>query len=131
MRDSEKVPVVLVAANQDFLNDLRDALVDTNLALLHAQTKTEAITLLERLTSEIHLAIVELELPDFGAWDLIRKLTFEKPLKIIATTSTYPEQHFERIKGLGVDAVVPTAIPPEEWVKTVEAVLATTTSASA
>ena len=58
MRDGEKAPVVLVAANQDFLNDLRDALVDTNLALLHAQTKTEAITLLERLTSEIHLAIV-------------------------------------------------------------------------
>jgi len=123
MRDSEKAPVVLVAANQDFLNDLRNALEDTNLSLLHAPSKTEAMTLLERLKSRIELAIIELELPEFGAWDLIRKLTFEKPLKIIATTSTFPETFFGKIKDIGVDVVVAKAIPAEAWRKTVEEAL--------
>src|SRR5712692_2285556 len=138
MRESEKPPVaeaakqplitqliVLVAAKEDLLNDLRDALANTHVALLHASTKQEAIALLECLRSGINIAIVELELPDFGGWDLIRQLTFlpNKPVKIIATTSMYPEPFFEKIKQIGVDAVVPKAMPPEAWVKTVEAVL--------
>ena len=125
MRDSEKAPVVLVAANKEFLNDLRNALEDTNLSLLHAQTKTEAITLLERLTSKIQLAIVELELPDFCGWDLIRQLTLlpNKPMKLIATTSMFPEHFFGKIKDIGVDVVVAKAIPAEAWRKTVEEAL--------
>ncbi len=125
MRVSEKALIVLVAAKEELLNDLIDALADSNVALLHASTKQEAIALLERLKSEINIAIVELELPDFGGWDLIRQLTFlpNKPLKIIATTSVYPEPFFEKIKQIGVDAVVSKTMPPEGWVKTVEAVL--------
>jgi DNA-binding response OmpR family regulator len=124
MRESEKAPVVLVAAKEDLLNNLRDALANTNFALLHASTKQAAIALLERLRSEISLAIVELELPDFDGWDLIRQLSFLKPMKIIATTSVYPERFFGKIKEIGVDAVVATAIPSEAWLKTVEGVLA-------
>ena len=125
MRVSEKALIVLVAAKEELLNDLIDALADSNVALLHASTKQEAIALLERLKSEINIAIVELELPDFGGWDLIRQLTFlpNKPVKIIATTSVYPEPFFEKIKEIGVDAVAPKTMPAEAWVKTVEAVL--------
>ena len=43
MRESEKGPVVLVAAKEDLLNDLKDALSNTNFLLLHAPTKQEAI----------------------------------------------------------------------------------------
>ena len=58
MGESEKSSIVLVAAKEDVLNNLRDALADTNLALLHAQTKHEAIALVGRLKSEIDLAII-------------------------------------------------------------------------
>ena len=125
MRKRKKTATVLVAAKEDLLNNLNDALADTNFVLLHASTKREAIVLLQRRRSEINLAIVELELPDFGGWDLIRRLTFRprKSVKVIATTSAYPEQYFERIKEIGVDAVVPKAIPQEAWRQTVEAML--------
>jgi CheY-like chemotaxis protein len=133
MPDSDKTAFVLIAAKEDLLNNLRDALTDTNLALLHAQTRLEAIAILEQLKSQIDLAIIELELPDFDGWDLIRRLTFlpTKPVKIIATTSMYPEPLFEKIKELGVDAVVPKAIPAETWRKTVEAVLGKTENTAA
>jgi len=125
MRERENAPVVLVAAKEDLLNDLRDALSNTNFLLLHAPTKQEAIALLERLRSEISIAVIELELPDFGGWDLIRRLTFlpDKPVKIIAATSLYPEPFFAKIREIGVDAVVRKAITPEAWVQTVRAVL--------
>ena len=125
MHDGEKAAVVLVAANKEFLNDLRDALANTNFLLLHASTKQEANAVLERVKSDIDIAIVELELPDFGGWDLIRQLTLlpNRPVKLIATTSMFPEPFFGKIKEIGVDAVVAKAIPPEAWLKTVEAVL--------
>jgi DNA-binding response OmpR family regulator len=66
MHNGEKARIVLVAAKEDLLNSLRDALKETDLALLHAQTKHEAVVLLERLKSEIDLAIIDLELPDLG-----------------------------------------------------------------
>jgi len=107
MSDGEKVVVVLVAAKQDLHSYLRDALAETNLALLHASTKEEAVAVLERLKSQIDLAIIELELPDLGGWDLIRQLTWQpkKPMKIIATTSVFPEPFFGKVKELGVDEV--------------------------
>ena len=125
MPEREKAPIVLVAASQDTLRSIRDALTDTNLALLHAKTKDEAIAVLKRLKFKIDLAIVELEFSNFDSWDLIRRLKglSENPVKIIATTSMYPEPFFGKIKATGVDAVVPIAIPPEKWRKTVEAVL--------
>ena len=126
MPERGKAPIVLVAASQDTLRSIRDALTDTNLAfLLHAKTKDEAIAALKRLKFNIDLAIVELELSNFDSWDLIRRLKglSENPVKIIATTSMYPEPFFGKIKETGVDAVVPTDMPPEEWRKTVEAML--------
>ena len=125
MQNGEKARVVLVAADEDLLNYLRVALDDTDLALLYASTKQEAISVIERLKSTIEIAIIELELSNLEGWDLIRRILFlpEKPLKIIATTSTFSEGFYGKIKAIGVDAVVPRDIPPEAWRKTVKALL--------
>jgi DNA-binding NarL/FixJ family response regulator len=121
MPERENAPIVLVAAREELVNKLRTALEDT-VGLLHAETHHEAITLLERLRTEISLAIVQLE--HSNGWGLIEDLTRSpKSLKIIATTAVYPTPVLEKVKNLGVDAVVLDAIPPEEWRKTVEAVL--------
>ena len=125
MHNGEKARIVLVAAKEDLLNNLREALRDTDLALLHAQTKHEAVVLLERLKSEIDLAIIDLELPDLGGLDLIEQLTQHPRItvKIIATTSVYPAPELAKVIDLGVDAVVPETVSTEKWRITVEAVL--------
>ena len=127
MRQSERVATVLVAAHGDVLETVKAALTDTNIALLHAQTRREAIDVLELRNYELDLAIVELELPEFGALVLITQLRWYLPpvVPIIATTSLYPEPVIEETVGqLGVDAVMPKAIPPAEWRRIVEAALA-------
>ena len=125
MPNGENASIVLVAAKEELLNNLKDALADTQVALLHAQNHREAIALLERLRTEIDLAIIELELPDSGGWELIGSLRRHpnNPVKIIATTSRYPVSVLGKLIGLDVDAAVPEALAPEEWRKTVEAVL--------
>jgi len=123
-RADEKAQIVLVAAKEDLLDNLKDALAGTQIALLHAETQQQAIALLESLKSEIALAIIELELS--GGFDLIGQLTRppRKPVKIIATTSIYSKPFLEKVKELGVDAVVPEEILPKAWRETVETVLA-------
>ena len=126
MRDDERVPIVLVAAKADVLNNIKDALSDTDIALLYAETKHEAIALLECLKNEIDLVIIELELPDFGAWEIIRQFRrrrLQKPLKILATTSLYDSLELDDVLGRGIDAVVPKGLPPEDWRRTVEIAL--------
>ena len=120
-----EAPMVLVAAKEDLLNNLKDALADTQVALLHAQNQREAIALLERLRTEIDLAIIELELPSSGGWELIGHLRRHpnNPVKIIATTALFPEAVLGKLLDLDVDAAVPETLPPEEWRKTVDAVL--------
>jgi DNA-binding response OmpR family regulator len=128
MRDNERVPIVLVAAKADVLNNIKDALSDTDIALLCAHTKHEAIGLLERLKNEIDLAIIELELPDFGAWEIIRQFRrrrLQKPVKLLATTSLYHSLELDNVGGLGIDVVVQKGLPPAEWRRTVETVLGT------
>lgn len=121
----QKTILVLVAAREGLLIKLREALAETNLALLHAETQGEAIALLEKLSSDIDLAIIQLEFVELGARDLIGQLTrpSEKPLKIIAATSLYPEKVRGMVGELGVDAVVPEAMSRAEWRKTVESML--------
>ncbi len=123
MLDSETATMVLVPGKEDFLNKLRDALANTNIALLHAETHRDAINLLERLRSEISLAIIELE--HSQGWDLIAALrrNSPKPVKLIATTRLYPAPILRKLIDIGVDAAVPVGLPGEEWRKTVEAVL--------
>ena len=95
--------ILIAGRHEDVLNILEEQLAVTNYALLHARTGEEAIALLERLKSKIELAIIDLELPDFSGWDLIGRLTLHdrKPLKIIATTSIYPQPVLEKVKEMG------------------------------
>jgi hypothetical protein len=62
----ENIPIVLVAAKDDVLNNIRDLLLDTKLKLLCAKTKDEAISLLGRIKSTIGLAILKLDQPEFA-----------------------------------------------------------------
>ena len=125
MLNGEKTRIVLVAAKEDLLNNLRDALGATDLALLHAQTKHQAVVLFERLKSEIDLAIIDLDSQHLAALDLIEQLTRHPrmPMKIIATTTRYSKAVLAKVIDLGVDAVVPEAVSPEKWRITIEAVL--------
>lgn len=101
----KKTRTVLVAGNGHCRSRLTDAVADTDLELLHASTKQEAIELIELLRSEIAVAIIELEL-------------------ISATTSTYPELFSPKVQAFGIDAVVQTVMPAVGWVRTIEALLA-------
>ena len=74
MRDGEKVPIVLIAAKEFWLNNISHALADANVELLCAETKHEAIGPLERIMCELDLTVVELALPDVDSWDLIKQL---------------------------------------------------------
>jgi CheY-like chemotaxis protein len=124
---------ILIADRQeDLLNVLKEELAATNYALLHAINGEEAVAFLEQLKSRIELAIIDLELPDFGGWDLIGQLTLHdrKPLKIIATTSIRSKALLKKIKALGVDAVVQKPAAHEDWRTTLETVLAQAQAAS-
>jgi CheY-like chemotaxis protein len=118
--------ILIADHHEDVLNILEEQLATTNYALLHARNGAEAIALLERLKSKIELAIINLELPGFSGWDLIGRLTLHdrKPLKIIATTSLHPQPVLEKIKELGVDAVVRKPMTALEWRTTFETVMA-------
>ena len=118
--------ILIADHHEDVLKILEKQLATTDYALLHDRNGAEAIALLERLKSKIEVAIVNLELPDFSGWDLIGRLTIHdrKPLKIIATTSIHPQPVLERIKEMGVDAVVRKPMPHDEWRTTLEKVLA-------
>jgi DNA-binding response OmpR family regulator len=132
MRDDQKVPIVLIAAKAEVLDNIRNALADTNMALLYAETQHEAIAMVERLKNEIDLAIIELELPDYGAWELIRQFRWrlQKPVKILATTSLYHSPELDNVGGLTFDAVIPKGVPPEDWRRKVKMLLRTHESTS-
>jgi len=118
-------PIVLVAANVDLSDLLNGALADTDVALLHAQSKQEVIAVLERVKSRFDLAIIDLELPDFDGWDLIGRLTQppRRVVKTIAATFIYSESLAKQIIALGVDIVTSRAMAIEEWRKIVETAL--------
>ena len=120
--------ILIADDDEDVFNVLKEQLAETDYALLHAKNGEEAIALLERLKSKIELAIIDLELPEQSGWDLISRLTLHdrKPVKIIATTSIYPEPVLEKMKEMGIDTVVRKPIPNEEWRTTLEIVMAGT-----
>jgi CheY-like chemotaxis protein len=118
--------ILIADHNEDVLNILQEQLSATNYALLYAQNGEEAIAFLDRLKSKIELVIIDLELPNLSAWDLIGRLTIHdrRPIKIVATTSIYPQPVLEKMKEMGVDAVVRKPMPHDEWRTTLEKVLA-------
>jgi CheY-like chemotaxis protein len=120
------LPILFADHREEVFNILKEQLETTNYIVLHARSGEEAIALLERLKSKIVLAIIDLDLPGQSGWDLIGRLTLHdrKPLKIVATTSVYSKPALDKMKELGVNAVVRKPIRNEEWRTTVEAVMA-------
>ena len=118
---------ILVADTSDaLLGILKKELATTDYALLHAKDGQEAIDYLDRLKSEIDLAIIELQLPVVSGHDVIWQLVRRKepkPTRIIATTAVDAPLLKQVVEELGVAAVVRTPIPVQKWRKTIEAVL--------
>jgi CheY-like chemotaxis protein len=117
---------ILVADSSDeFVESLRNVLPNTEYILLQAKDGREAIEYFERL-KQIDLAIIELELSVVNGFDVIGRLTKKrsKATKIIATTTRFNGSSLERVKELGVDAMVCKPIPHEEWRTTLETVMA-------
>src|SRR6266852_2035548 len=98
-------PCILVADTNDaFLDILREELVTTDYAVLHAKDGQEAIDYLELLKSEIDLAIIELELPVVSGLYVIWRLVGRnqpKPTRIIATTAVNGPLLKQVVKELG------------------------------
>ena len=121
--------ILVASCDGNFIEGLRKALATTNYGLLHAKDGQEAIDYLNVLRADIHLAIITLELPVRSGLDLIWTLVRQKqpkPLKIIAVShpTVYHGPLLEKVaKKFGVDAVVRQPMAPQEWRKTVEAVL--------
>jgi CheY-like chemotaxis protein len=124
MRDGEKVPIVLIAAKEFWLNNISHALADANVELLCAETKHEAIGPLERIMCELDLTVVELALPDVDSWGLIKQLRqgLQKPVTITTTTAVnspaipaIPAIVVGAVRELGVYAIVPKATQAEGW----------------
>jgi CheY-like chemotaxis protein len=115
------VPIILIAdRNDDALKYLKEELATTEYALLHAKDGQEALSIVETQTSEIAVAVIELELPGMDSLNLIGRLTTRepKPKKIIATTFLESERLFEIAKHMGADAIVRKPRPEETWVGT-------------
>src|SRR5215510_12602531 len=110
--------LILIADRSElFFSSLHNALETTDYAFVHARNGEEAMRLHDLLKSEIDLAIIELELPASGGFDVIERFTQRgpKPKKIIATSSIFPQSFLEHVKSLGVDAVVRKPITLQAW----------------
>src|SRR5260370_22590398 len=110
--------IVLIAdSSETFFRSLHDALETTDYAFVYDRYGEEAIRLHDLLKSQIDLAIIELELPDSGGFEVIERFTQRgpKPRKIIATSSIFPQSFLEHVRSLGVDAVVRKPITLQAW----------------
>src|SRR5947207_9313079 len=118
--------IILVADSGCLDSSLKEALAPTGYALLHVSNPREAIATLDLLSSEILLAVIEARFLAENGCDLIRWLERRgqrKQVKIILTTIRDRPLSAEVMKELGGHALVCKPMPPEEWRKTVDAVL--------
>ncbi len=120
MDNTSNPAIILIADSSEALfNSLQDALETTDYAFVYARNAEEAIRLHDLLKSEIDLAIIELELPASGGFEVIERFTQRgpKPRKIIATSSIFPQALLEQVRPLGVDAVVRKPITLQAWIQ--------------
>jgi CheY-like chemotaxis protein len=112
--------IILIADSSEALfNSLQDALETTDYACVYARNGEEAIRLHDLLKSEIDLAIIELELPASGGFEVIEQFTQRgpKPRKIVATSSIFPPSFLEHVRRLGVDAAVRKPTTTQAWLQ--------------
>src|SRR5260370_9512279 len=118
MDNISSTAIILIAdSSETFFSSLHDAVETTDYAFVYARNGEEALRLHDLLKSEIDLAIIELELPVSGGFEVIERFTQRgpKPRKIIATSSIFPQSFLEHVRHLGVDAVVRKPITLQPW----------------
>ena len=123
MDNTSNPAIILIADSSEALfNSLQAALETTDYACVYARNGEEAIRLHDLLKSEIDVAIIELELPTSGGFEVIERFTLRgrKPRKIIATSSIFPHSFLQQVRCLGVDAVVRKPIGLEAWLQLIK-----------
>jgi CheY-like chemotaxis protein len=94
--------------------------------LLQAADGNEAIERLEREHHRIDLAIVDLALPGINGFEIIGALSRRpNPVKVLATSSVYRDEHLAMAGALGAHAAIRkprpgTPLPEGEWLGTIE-----------
>jgi DNA-binding NarL/FixJ family response regulator len=117
---------ILVADTSHPLPQILKQELATEYALLHAKDGQEAIDYLDILRTEIGLAIIDLELPVVSGLDVIWRLARQRPSKstrIIATTAIEVPLLKDVVKDLGVEMLIQTPIPVQEWHRLINSVL--------
>ena len=123
MDNTSNPAIILIADSSEALFDsLQTTLETTDYACVYARNGDEAIRLHDLLKSEIDLAIIELELPTSGGFEVIERFTQRgrRPRKIIATSSIFPDSFLQQVRCLGVDAVVRKPIGLQAWLQLIK-----------
>ena len=105
---------------------LKQELALTEYALLHAKNGQEAIDYLDLLRTQIAVAVIDLELPGVSGLDVIWRLARQKQptsTRIIATTAIEVPLLKDVVKNFGVDVLVQTPVPVQDWRTIINSVL--------
>ncbi len=117
--------VLIVDDDPEFLRHLSGILKDARYDVIETLDADQAIATIERLRTEINVAIVDLALPgEYSGFDLIGALTrHPNPIRIIATSGVFREDQLYTSKHIGAHEAVPKTACDSEWLQIIESVL--------
>lgn len=117
-----EIPILLVEANQDYGNSIRQSLEKTG--IFKVTLANRAIEALMRLTeSQFRAAIVDFELPDLRGRDLIRQMRgINEKLMILAVLTDQELQH-SPLDDLKLNAIIDKSTAPQNFPKILAAKL--------
>lgn len=122
---SKPAKVLIVDDDPEFLRHLSAILRNAQYDVLEAQNAEQAIAVIERLRTQINVAIVDLALPgEYSGFDVIGALTrHPNPIRIIATSGVFREDQLYTSKHIGAHEAVPKSARDSDWLEIVESVL--------
>lgn len=108
--------------DEEFLARLSQFLQSASFEVLQAGDGKQAMSILEKMQSEIDLAIIDLSLPEVNGFEVIGAMTrHSHSIKIVAASCVYRESYLkDAARTLGADAVFEKPrqgqpIPEENW----------------
>jgi CheY-like chemotaxis protein len=121
--------ILVVDDDPGFFEEVEKMLSSAGYRVLHAADGNQALRTLERQHDEIDLTIIDLALPGLNGFELIGAIARRpNPVKVIATTSVYKDQHLEVAATLGAHAAIRKPaqgqpLPQMQWLATVRRLL--------
>ena len=117
--------ILIVDDDPEFLEEVQVALAPIRAhGILFAETGSRAMDLIQRLSTEIAVVLIDLSLPDVNGFDLIRSVHREYPRITIMGISAYGDAAVTSsvIKLLGGDKMIKKPVMPGEWAEIAERV---------